>query len=86
VCVLHWNDDSWGVEAAVGETTVVTPESATFSVEISSGRVLALEGSRMTSDEAAALTSFLDQIRFARERALLEEVGREQEGGGAAPQ
>jgi hypothetical protein len=40
----------------------------------------------MTSDEAAALTSFLDQIRFARERALLGEIGREQEGGGAAPQ
>jgi len=85
-CVLRWNVDSWSVEVAHGETTVVTPESAQFSVEIASGRVLALEGSRMTSDEVAALRSFLDQIRFARERALLGEIGGGREDGDdAAP-
>lgn len=80
-CVLRWNVDSWSVEVAHGETTVVTPESAQFSVEIASGRVLALEGSRMTVDEVAALRSFLDQIRFAREPALLAEIGGSREDG-----
>jgi len=82
-CVLRWNVDSWSVEVAHGETTVVTPESAQFSVEIASGRVLALalEGSRMTVDEVAALRSFLNQIRFARERALLAEIGGSRDDG-----
>jgi two-component system sensor histidine kinase KdpD len=86
VCVLRRNIDSWIVEAASGETTVVTPESAQFSVEIASGRVLALEGSRMTSDEAAALRSFLDQIRFTRERAFLGEIRGPEDGDDAAPE
>ena len=85
MCVLRWNVDSWSVEVAHGEITVVTPESAQFSVEIASGRVLALEGSRMTSDEVAALRSFLDQIRFARERALLGEIGGSREDGDDEP-
>ena len=48
---------------------------------------LALEGSRMTSDDIAAMQSFLDQLRFARERALLgaiEETG--EKGDEASPQ
>ncbi len=61
----------------------MTPESAQFSVEIASGRVLALalEGSRMTVDEVAALRSFLNQIRCARERALLAEIGGSRDDG-----
>ena len=86
MCVLRWNVDSWSVEVAHGEITVVTPESAQFSVEIASGRVLALEGSRMTSDEAAALRSFLDQIRFTRERAFLGEIRGPEDGDDAAPE
>ncbi len=86
VCVLSWNGDSWTVEAAAGKTAFDTPESAPFSVEIATGRVLALAGSRMTSDDTAALQSFLDQLRFARERALLGEIGGSREDGDdAAP-
>jgi two-component system sensor histidine kinase KdpD len=75
VCVLNWDVDSWSVEATTGGIAFDTPESAPFTVEIATGRVLALEGSRMTSDDIAALQSFLDQLRFARERALLGAIG-----------
>ncbi len=77
VCVLRRDGDSWSVEASVGRTTVLNPDSAPFGDEIASGRVLAMEGSRLTDLEVAALRSFLDQLRFARERALIEGI----EGG-----
>jgi two-component system sensor histidine kinase KdpD len=85
VCVLGWNGDSWSVEATAGRIAFDTPESAPFSVEIATGRVLALEGSRMTSEDIAAMQSFLDQLRFARERALLgaiEETGEKGDEAG----
>ena len=76
------------VEAAVGNTDFKEPEAAPLSVEISTEYALALAGSRLSDPEATLLRTFLDQLRFARERALLGAIENEvQEGGGhAAPE
>ena len=88
VSLLHREGDEWTVEAAVGNTDFKEPEAAPLSVEISTEYVLALAGSRLSDPEATLLRTFLDQLRFARERALLGAIENEvQEGGGhAAPE
>ena len=88
VSLLHREGDEWMVEAAVGNTDFKEPEAAPFSVEISTECVLALAGSRLSDPEATLLRTFLDQLKFARERALLGAIENEvQEGGGhAAPE
>jgi hypothetical protein len=74
VTVLHRFGDEWSVEATVGNVVLEEPGAAPYSVEIASGRLLAMSGSRLTDKEATVLRTFLDQIRFARERAVLETI------------
>jgi two-component system sensor histidine kinase KdpD len=88
VSLLHRDGDEWTVEAAVGNTGFKEPEAAPLSVELSTGCILALAGSRLSDPEATLLRTFLDQLKFARERALLGAIENEvQEGGGhSAPE
>jgi two-component system sensor histidine kinase KdpD len=74
VTVLHRFGDEWRVEATVGNVVLEEPGAAPYSVEIASGRLLAMSGSRLTDKDATVLRTFLDQIRFARERAVLETI------------
>jgi two-component system sensor histidine kinase KdpD len=69
--VLRRDGDRWTVEATVGSVGFEKPEAAPFSVEIATGRVIALAGRRLNDKEATLLRTFLDQLRFARERAVL---------------
>jgi two-component system sensor histidine kinase KdpD len=71
--VLHRHRDggSWTVEATVGSVGFETPEGAPFSAEIANGRVIALAGRNLGDKEATLLRTFLDQLLFARERAVL---------------
>jgi two-component system, OmpR family, sensor histidine kinase KdpD len=69
--VLRRDGDRWTVEATVGSVGFEKPEAAPFSVEIATGRVIALAGRRLDDKEATLLRTFLDQLRFARERAVL---------------
>jgi two-component system sensor histidine kinase KdpD len=82
VTVLDRDGDGWSVEATVGNAGLEKPEEAPFSVEIAGGRVLALAGSRLTDKEATLLRTFLDQLRFARERTLLGTVEPPERGSG----
>jgi two-component system sensor histidine kinase KdpD len=82
VNVLRRDGDEWRVEAAVGKTAFKEPGDAPFSVEVANGLVLAVAGSRLTDHKASLLRTFLDQLRFARERTLLEAIENEDHGGG----
>ncbi|MGC9669752.1 DUF4118 domain-containing protein [Planosporangium sp. 12N6] len=75
VTLLDRQDAGWQVEAAAGRTRLEHPDEAGYSVEIACGRVLALAGTRLTDADATLLRTFLDQLRVARERALLYDVG-----------
>jgi len=87
VNVLRRDGDEWRVEAAVGKTAFKEPGDAPFSVEVANGLVLAVAGSRLTDHKASLLRTFLDQLRLARERTLLEAIENEDygSGGGATP-
>lgn len=88
VSLLHRDGDEWTVEAAVGDISFTEPQSTPLSVELSTGRVLALAGSRLSDPEATLLRTFVDQLKFARERALLGAIGNEVQevGGHSAPE
>jgi hypothetical protein len=49
-----------------------TRDQAEYSVEIADGRVLALTGRLVISDDAALLHALLGQLRSRRERAVLD--------------
>ncbi len=85
VTVLHRDGDGWRVEATDGSTGWESPEGAPHSIEITGGRVLALAGSPLTDKNAVLLHTFLDQLRFARERALLGSLENENHRGGGFP-
>ena len=80
VSLLRWDDNTWRVEATVGKPVFDDPETSPFSVEIASGRVLTLGAGRLTDQEAALLRTFLDQLRFARERTLLGAIEEDDQG------
>ncbi len=85
VNVLRRDGHGWRVEAAVGKTAFKEPGDPPFSVEVANGLVLAVAGSRLNDHKATLLRTFLDQLRFARERTLLEAIDNEgHRGGGRA--
>jgi len=50
------------------------PGEADHSVELTGGRVLALVGRRLTSQDTALLEVFLAQLSTRRERAVLDSI------------
>jgi two-component system sensor histidine kinase KdpD len=68
------DDTRWQVEATVGDAQLGRPDEAPYSVEITRGRVLALAGTRITDQDARLLRVFLDTLRLARGRAVLEDL------------
>jgi two-component system sensor histidine kinase KdpD len=75
VAVLRRTEHGWEVEAAAGQIRLDSPERAAYSVELDRDRVLALDGTRLTDQNNPLLRGFLDQLRFARERATLQTLG-----------
>jgi two-component system sensor histidine kinase KdpD len=80
VSILRWTGNTWRVEATVGNPVFDEPDTSPFSVEIASGRVLTLGAGRLTGKEATLLRTFLDQLRFARERNLLGAIEEDDQG------
>ena len=70
----------WRVEASVGKTSFDDPDAPEISAEIANGRVLTLTPSRPNGPESILLGSFVDQLRFARERALLRSIENRDHG------
>ena len=75
--VLHRDGRSWHTEASAGKVRLGEPREAAYGVELAPGRVLALSGARLTSQDAALLRVFLGQLRVSRERAVLDAVEAE---------
>ncbi len=72
--ILVRGETGWRVEAAVGEVEVSVPDQAGLSVDIGRGRTLALAGDRLRDHEAVLLRTFLDELRYARERTMLTSI------------
>ena len=72
VAVLRRDGTTWHVDASAGRTRLKDPDDADYSVELADGRVLALTGRRLSSQNATLLHMFLSQLRVRRERALLD--------------
>lgn len=71
VALLSRHDAGWRVEAAAGETRISSPGEAELAVEIAPGQVLALAGQPLDDREAILLRTFVDEVRYAREQAIL---------------
>jgi two-component system sensor histidine kinase KdpD len=74
VAFFRGGDTRWHVEATVGNAQLGHPDEAPYSVEIERGRVLALAGTRLTDQDAKLLHVFLDTLRLARGRTVLEDI------------
>ena len=72
--ILTRGETGWRVEVVVGDIDVRAPDQAEVSLDIGGGRVLALAGDRLTDHEAVLLRTFLDELRFARERTMLTSI------------
>ena len=71
VARLRRHGARWQVDASAGRARLENPDQAGYSVELPDGNMLGLPGARLTSQDAALLLVFLDQLRTRRERALL---------------
>ena len=72
VAVLHRDGTAWHADASACRTRLSHPDDADYSVELADGRVVALTGRRISSQNAPLLHMFLGQLRARRERALLD--------------
>jgi len=72
--ILTRGEGGWRVEAAVGEVDICVPDEASVAVDIGRDRVLALAGHRLDDEEALLLRTFLDELRYARERAMITSI------------
>jgi len=73
VALLHNQGAGWEVEASAGRGRIERPEQATYQVEVARGRVLCLLG-RVSDQDATLLGVFLDQLRLAQERSVLDRL------------
>lgn len=80
VSILVRTATGWQAEAAVGEVTIGSLDDAGLTVDIGRGRLLALAGSRLNDKEAVLLRTFLDELRYAREQAILASLGSTPDG------
>lgn len=71
VTVFARTEGGWQATAAVGDIAIGSPDEAAVTVEIGPGRLLALAGGRLGDKEAVLLRTFVDQLRYAREQAIL---------------
>jgi len=74
VSILTRDEAGWHVEAAAGDVDICAPDQAGLTVDIGRDRVLALAGDRLADHEALLLHTFLDELRYARERAMLTSI------------
>jgi hypothetical protein len=72
VALLRRQGAAWRVEASAGKARPQRPDQTSYSVELPDGRVLVLDGNRLSSDDAVLLRAFPAQLRTRRERALLD--------------
>jgi len=68
VAVLRRAERGWETERAVGAPVPRGPDDAGFTIELASGRLLAITGSRLEEEDAELLRTLLTTIRQLRER------------------
>lgn len=85
VALLRRDGAGWQVDAAAGRTRLENPDQADYSLELPDGRVLALTGARLTSQDAALLRVFLGELRCRREHALLDALPTSRHPGDRQP-
>jgi two-component system, OmpR family, sensor histidine kinase KdpD len=74
VAVLRNTGNGWEAEASTGPQSLQHPDQADYTVEIATGRILALTDTPNPTDKQP-LQAFLGELRLAREHALLETLG-----------
>jgi hypothetical protein len=57
-----------------GDLAPGRPEDAAYQVEVAPGRVLAVFGARAPKRDTVLLRVFLDQLRLARQRVVLDRL------------
>ena len=75
VSLLSRQASGWQVDASVGQIAVSRPDEAQLSVEIATDRVLALAGEHVGDGDDRLLSTFVDELRYAREQAMLVALG-----------
>ncbi len=75
VAVLRRGDAAWQVEASAGKSPLEHPDQADYTVQFARDRLLAMSGDRLTSQDAALLRVFLEELRIRSERAVLDALG-----------
>jgi len=76
VAVLRFVGSDWQVDASAGSQTPRRPEAATYSVELSDRRVLALLATRPDARETHLLFAFVTELELAGERNRLQHLQR----------
>ncbi len=85
VALLRRDGAGWRVDASAGRTRLENPDQAAYSLELPDGRVLALTGARLTSQDAALLRVFLGELRGRREHAVLDALQTSRHPGDRQP-
>jgi two-component system, OmpR family, sensor histidine kinase KdpD len=72
VAILTAGPEGWRAAATAGSPVPVTPDDATFSVELGPGTVLVFSGRALSADDSRLLAAFVAQLRMAQEHLRLQ--------------